>query len=79
MAKKVSIEDLQQYTSWRDDFLHIVKDKICKPCTDPQKLATITECVDPITCECRCERVENLISNAEKIDTDLKELIKSIK
>lgn len=79
MAKKINSEDIQLYTSWRDDFLNIVKEQICKECTDPIKDTKIIDCTDPMKCECRCDRVNKLIAAASKIDEDITELIKTVK
>lgn len=78
MAKKVKLEDIQTYADYRDDLLSIIKFRICKRCTDPQKNEKIDDCTDPVNCECRCDRVDSIISSAEQIDSDIKELLKTL-
>ena len=65
-------EHIQLYTSWRDDFLGIIGGKTCKECADPQKETKKLDYENPFNCECRCHRIENMMSTAENIEAELK-------
>ena len=72
MEKKVDPNTVKQYISQRDDILKIVSEDICKICTDPQKNKMAINYEDPLNCECRCNRVNNVLICASNIDSDIK-------
>lgn len=59
------------YKSWRDKLLSLVSKQICIPCTDERKEQYILNYDNPLDCGCRCDRVENILANARKIDEDI--------
>ena len=72
MEKKVDPDVLKLYISQRDDILKVVAEDICKGCTDPQKEKIAINYKDPLSCECRCSRVNNILISAANLDLDIK-------
>ena len=72
MEKNISPENIKMYISWRDEFLKIIGKKICWECNDPCKDKMAINYEDPLNCECRCDRVNNLITTASVLDADIK-------
>ena len=70
-------ENLTMYISWRDDFLKIIGDEICKECTDPIKNTKVLDYDNPFNCECKCHRIENILASATNIDAEIKLLTNS--
>ena len=68
--------NIEMYTSWRDDFLKIISQKFCKDCTDSRKNEVLINHEDPLNCECRCHRVENIFTTVSNIDSEI-QLLKS--
>lgn len=64
-------ENEQLYISWRDSLLKMIGENICQKCTDPRKKNITINIEDPLNCECRCERVNDVLSSAAKIDHDI--------
>ncbi|MCK5723924.1 MAG: hypothetical protein KAI84_15435 [Gammaproteobacteria bacterium] len=63
------------YQENRDDLLKIVSEKLCISCTDPHKNNKKIDYINPLNCECRCERVDNIIEKASDLDNDIKKII----
>ena len=72
MEKKVDSDTIKQYISQRDDILKTVAEDICKICAVPQKIKMVINYSDPLNCECRCSRVNNILISASNIDLDIK-------
>lgn len=64
------------YESWRDKLLKLVSKEICVPCTDKRKENYQVDYGNPLTCGCRCERVDKILDYAEQIDEDIKKFSK---
>ena len=71
----MTAEKIQLYISWRDDLLDIIGKNICKKCTDPRKNKVSINLEAPLKCECRCERIETVLTSASDIDTQIQSLI----
>jgi len=65
-------ENEHLYVSWRDSLLKMIGENICQKYTDPRKKNKSINIKDPLNCECRCERVNDVLSSAAKIDHDIK-------
>lgn len=68
-------EDL--YKSWRDKLLVLVSEQVCAQCTDERKEKYKINYANPLKCGCRCERVDKILANAQKIEEDIEKLSKS--
>ena len=63
------------YKSWRDKLLSVISEQVCKPCTDKRKEQYTLDFDNPLVCGCCCNRVEDVLDNARKIDEDIKKNI----
>ena len=63
--------DVELYKSWRNNLLNIIGNDICKKCVDPRKNKAIINLEEPLKCECRCERVETVLTSASNLDSDI--------
>lgn len=70
-----SPKNLSMYIEWRDDFLKIVSEDFCKECVDPHKNTKTINYESPLECECRCDRIKNVLTTAIKLDTEIKLLM----
>lgn len=64
-------DDKVMYQEWRDKLLKIISTEICQPCTDPQKHDKCLDYNNPLVCECRCHRVDEILAKANAIDADI--------
>ena len=64
-------KEIQLSISWRDNLLNIIGNDICKKCVDPRKNKAIINLEEPLKCECRCERVETVLTSASNLDSDI--------
>lgn len=71
MEKNINLNDIKLYKDSRDNFLKAISVDICKICTDPQKAKMKIDYVNPLNCECRCERVENLLITVSNLDVEI--------
>ena len=76
MEDNITPKNIQMYTSWRDDFLNIIGEETCKECADPRKEGKNINYENPLDCECRCHRVEKMLTAAANIDAEIKQLEK---
>ena len=72
MEKNVDPEVLKLYISQRDEILKVVAEDVCGSCTNPQKDGVEINYKDPLSCECRCGRVDNILNSAANLDLDIK-------
>ena len=72
MEKIVEPEVLKLYISQRDDILKVVAEDVCRGCAHPQKYEMEINYKDPLNCECRCSRVNNILASAANLDKDIK-------
>ena len=72
MEKIVDPDVIKLYISQRDGILKVVAKDVCGGCTDPQKDEMEINYKDPLSCECRCGRVKNILVSAENLDKDIK-------
>ena len=63
--------DQSLYKEWRDKLLRLVSEEVCKPCTDPNKQDKCLDYSNPLACECRCYRVDDILAKAAQIDADI--------
>ena len=69
----MSMEKKLVYLEWYDLLIKSVRN-ICLNCTDPVKDEAIVNYDNPLNCECRCERINDIISKIEDIQADIKKL-----
>jgi hypothetical protein len=50
----------------------MVSEQICRPCVDERKKNLIVDYDNPLECGCRCDRVNNILEHARKINEDMK-------
>lgn len=72
MEKIVDPEVIELYISQRDHILKVVAEDVCGGCTHPQKDEMEINYKDPLNCECRCTRVNNILVSAANLDKDIK-------
>ena len=70
-------KEIQLSISWRDKLLNIIGNDICKICIDPRKNKAIINLEEPLKCECRCERVETVLTSASNLDSDIQSYMNS--
>ena len=75
MENNINLDNIEFYKNSRDDFLRTVSDKFCRTCNESQKNKKKINYINPLDCECRCERVEKILAIAANIDTDIKKFI----
>ena len=75
MENNMNLDNVEFYKNCRDEFLRAVSDEICRTCNKPQKNIKEIDYINPLNCECRCERVEKILVIASNIDTDIKNFI----
>lgn len=74
MDHYLEFSNIQLFENCRDDFLKNISENICKTCTAEQKEKMKIDYINPLKCECHCERVENLLTIASNLDNEVKKL-----
>ena len=62
---------IQLYIAWRDDLLDVIGNDICKKCVDPRKNNAKINLELPLKCECRCERIDTVMTSVSNLDSDI--------
>ena len=75
MEKIVNLKNIQFYQDSRDNLFNAIGQDICKECTDPQKVEIKIDYINPLNCECRCERVKDILKITEELELGICKLI----
>jgi hypothetical protein len=68
MEKSISLNNIKFYQDSRDNLFNAIGQDICKECSEPQKAEIKIDYINPLNCECRCERVKDILIIAEELD-----------
>lgn len=68
MENSISLSNINFYKDSRDSLFKAIGNDICMECTEPQKAKMKIDYINPLKCECRCERVKDILTIAEELE-----------